>query len=214
MKNVDLKDHGKNNLVSIGGVKKGKLIVVIKGNGNSVTIGDISVRAQLRIVISGDGNKIQIDDRCLIEGLIMSSGGSSVFVGEEVTAQYFNLISQEGRKISIGRRCMFARDVHVRNSDAHSIFDLKTRARINHAKDTIIDEHVWLAHGVQIMRGVWIGKNSIVGTRSVVTKGKGEQNVVHAGVPATIIKEGVIWDRWFGEDLDDPALSDYLSEYV
>ena len=109
---------------------------------------------------------------------------------------------------------MFGRNVMLRNSDAHSIFDLQTGKRINHASDTVLGEHVWMAHGTTAMKGTRIGAHSIVGAFSAVTGGEYPPNALIAGIPAKVIRTGVIWDRWFGETVHDETLSDYLSDYL
>ncbi|WP_308303877.1 DapH/DapD/GlmU-related protein, partial [Vibrio parahaemolyticus] len=50
-----------------------------------------------------------------------------------------------------------------------------------------IHDNVWLGEGVFVMPGVTIGKNSIIGAGSVVTKSIPE-NVIAVGNPAKIIK--------------------------
>lgn len=51
-----------------------------------------------------------------------------------------------------------------------------------------IKNNAWLAIGVTVCPGVTIGRNSVVAAGSVVTKDVPD-NVMVAGVPATIIKE-------------------------
>ena len=51
----------------------------------------------------------------------------------------------------------------------------------------IIEDNVWLGINVVVMKGVTIGKNSIIGANSVVTKSI-PSNVIAAGNPCKIIK--------------------------
>lgn len=51
----------------------------------------------------------------------------------------------------------------------------------------IIEENVWLGVNVTVMKGVTIGKNSVIGAGSVVTKDI-PANVVAAGNPCKVIK--------------------------
>lgn len=212
--NIRIIDGGKDNKVEVKQIIKNKLNIHMAGNKNTIIIGKISIRQALNINIVGDDAEVVIDDGCLLNGSIDISGGGRVYIGAEVTAQNLAIISQEAKSIRIGRRCMFGRNVTVRNSDAHSIFDIETGKRINRAKDTIIDEHVWMAHGAVVMKGTHLRIHTIVGVSSTVTGGSYPPSVILAGVPAKIVRTGVIWDRWFGEDVHDPALSDYLAEYL
>ena len=52
----------------------------------------------------------------------------------------------------------------------------------------IIEENVWLGEGVKVLKGVTIGKNTVIGVGSVVTKNI-PANVMAAGNPCRVIKE-------------------------
>lgn len=54
--------------------------------------------------------------------------------------------------------------------------------------DIVIRDNVWIGYGAQIMSGVTVGSDSIVGAGAVVTKDVPEGTVV-AGVPARVIKK-------------------------
>jgi acetyltransferase-like isoleucine patch superfamily enzyme len=51
----------------------------------------------------------------------------------------------------------------------------------------LIEENVWLGEGVKVLKGVTIGKNSVIGAGSIVTKSIPE-NVIAAGNPCKIIR--------------------------
>lgn len=59
--------------------------------------------------------------------------------------------------------------------------------RTNSNKEVIIDDNVWLGYGVKVLKGVHIGKNSLIGANSVVTKDI-PANVIAAGNPCKVIK--------------------------
>lgn len=52
----------------------------------------------------------------------------------------------------------------------------------------IIDDNVWLGYDVKVLKGVHIGKNSMIGAGSIVTKDI-PANVIAAGNPCKIIKQ-------------------------
>jgi acetyltransferase-like isoleucine patch superfamily enzyme len=52
----------------------------------------------------------------------------------------------------------------------------------------VIEENVWIGAGVTVLPGCAIGKNSVVGAGSVVTKSI-PANEVWAGIPARKIRE-------------------------
>lgn len=67
-----------------------------------------------------------------------------------------------------------------------------------HTKPVLIRENAWLGEGVCVLPGVTIGRNSIVGANSVVTKDVPDNTIV-AGNPARPIRqwnpESGCWDK-------------------
>lgn len=91
------------------------------------------------------------------------------------------------KKISIGNDVAISHDVTIMDSDAHSIV-----GKDNEPQSIIIEDHVWIGTRATILKGVSIGKGSIVAAGSVVTNNVPERTLV-AGVPARIIKENILW---------------------
>ena len=104
-------------------------------------------------------------------------------------------VTEPKSKIIIGEDCMFAYDIDLRTGDSHSIIDSTTMKRINYAKNVEIDNHVWVASHVSILKGVKISPNSVVATRSTVTKIFDKSGVLIGGTPAKVLKENITWDR-------------------
>ena len=88
--------------------------------------------------------------------------------------------------IEIGNSCMFANSAYISDSDWHGIYD--RALPVGKSEKVILEDNVWIGDGSIVSKGVTIGKNSIVGARSVVIKDVPE-NVIVAGNPATIVKE-------------------------
>lgn len=91
-------------------------------------------------------------------------------------------------KIKIGEDVAIARDVIIRDTDAHEILGkehIKT-------KEVIIGNHVWIGNRAIIMKGVTIGDGAIIAAGSVVTKDV-PPNTIVAGVPAKVIYENIKW---------------------
>jgi acetyltransferase-like isoleucine patch superfamily enzyme len=90
---------------------------------------------------------------------------------------------------------MFSYDIDVRTGDSHSVIIDEDNRRSNYADNISFGDHVWVASHCVILKGSSIADNSIVGTRSVVTKSFRKKGVVVAGNPAKIIKQGINWKR-------------------
>lgn len=60
--------------------------------------------------------------------------------------------------------------------------------RVGPAKPIVIEENVWLGYGAIVLKGVTIGKNSVIGAGSVVTSNI-PPNCIAAGNPCKVIKQ-------------------------
>ena len=97
-----------------------------------------------------------------------------------------------GPNVSFGNFVMMSNHVNIIGNDHISnhvgIPSILTGRPDNyHNLNTIIEDDVWIGHGVTIMRGVKIGEGSIIGANSVVTKNIPSYSI-YAGVPAKFIK--------------------------
>jgi len=88
-------------------------------------------------------------------------------------------------EIRIGHGVMFANSAYVTDSDWHEIYDRGARAV--EVAPVIIEDNAWLGDRATVLKGVTIGRNSIVAANAVVTKDV-PPNVVVAGNPAKIVK--------------------------
>ncbi len=172
----------------------GKSTIVAKGQDNIIEVGPNVRFRDLRIEFPFGRGTVRIGDNVQVRGFIQVAAGSTVEIGANT---FFNrnchLSAWEGASIRIGHDCLFS-NVAIRTSDMHSIIDLKSGKRINAAQDTVIEPKVWLGESVTVYKGVTVGSGSIVGGNSVVTRSV-PRNVAVAGVPARVLRRGVIWDR-------------------
>ncbi|MGP9675263.1 MULTISPECIES: acyltransferase [unclassified Halomonas] len=169
--------------------------ITITGENNSVFIGN-NVKLNVIITIQGDDNVVEITDNSVVRGQILVKGKNQrVSIGSNTTFQSVYILCQEGCNIEIGDWCMFSRDIEIRTTDAHSVVDVETRERINQPASVTIGNHVWVGVGSLISKGACIPNDSIVGAYSFVNKKFTEENVLLAGTPAEIVRQGVTWNR-------------------
>lgn len=90
---------------------------------------------------------------------------------------------------------MFSWNIAIWNSDSHSIFDKNSKKLLNIGKKIKIEDHVWVGMNSVILKNTQISSNSIIAANAVVTKPFLEENVIIAGNPARIVKNGINWDR-------------------
>jgi len=171
----------------------------IVGNHNVIVVGESSLLKDVIFYIRGSNNKILIGNQVSFNhgsSLWIEDNNCAIRIGNRTTFENVHIaVTESGSSITIGSDCMFASDIDIRTGDSHSIIDAVTMKRINHAKNVEIEDHVWVASHVTILKGVKIEKNSVVSTRSVVTKSLGGEGVLIGGAPARIMKENITWDR-------------------
>lgn len=86
-------------------------------------------------------------------------------------------------KIVLGDHVRCGANTLITDSDWHED-DPRSRG---HAP-VVIEDHVWLGEGVKVLKGVTIGKKSVIGAGSVVATDI-PPNVVAAGNPCRVIRE-------------------------
>lgn len=130
------------------------------------------------------------------KGIIwFEDNGCEMHIGEGTTIEQANLaVAENGRKLIIGKDCMVSSNVRIATTDSHSIIDLSSNQRTNKVADVVIGNHVWIAYNVSVNKGCYIDDNCVVAGNSVVTKNVPSYTIA-AGIPATIVKEGVTWNR-------------------
>lgn len=93
--------------------------------------------------------------------------------------------------ITFGKQCLLGWNVNVLDTDGHTL--LKNGEQCPTDRMVFIGDHVWLASYVDILKGVSIPSNCVIGYRSCVTKSVDKENSLIAGYPAHIITNNVNW---------------------
>lgn len=129
-----------------------------------------------------------------VKGCFSVYSGSSIAINEGASLILGNgYINQDSKircreKIVIGDGTIISENVHIRDSDTHTIMNS------NHikTKPVHIGKHVWIGVGAIILKGVNIGDGAIIGAGSVVTNSI-PSRCLAIGNPAKVIKENVVW---------------------
>ena len=172
-----------------------KVHIHIKGNNNTITIGDFSQLKGVSIVIHGNNNCVSISPWCTMIGteLCMEDSENTIYIGEH--SRFLgrtHLATIEGTKISVGGDCLFSGDGHFRTGDSHSVLNLKGE-RINPSEDISIGDHVWVGAKVTCLKGAVVPSHSVVGACALITGKFSEPNCALAGVPAKVVKREIDW---------------------
>lgn len=123
-------------------------------------------------------NLIGVYSPCMIstieKGAIIDIGNHCGFSGTVIASAL---------KIKIGNNVRCGANTLITDSDWHT-----DDYRVGRNREIIIEDNVWLGYGVKVLKGVHIGKNSLIGAGSIVTRDIPE-NVIAAGNPCKIIKD-------------------------
>ncbi|MBN8882271.1 galactoside O-acetyltransferase [Salana multivorans] len=127
-----------------------------------------------------------VGEGCYIEPPLHANwGGQHVHLGHHVYAN-FNLTLVDDGEIHIGDHVMFGPNVTVTTAGHPVLPELRiTGAQFN--IPVRIGRNVWVGAGVQIMPGVTIGDNSVIGAGSVVTHDI-PADVVALGTPCRVLR--------------------------
>jgi acetyltransferase-like isoleucine patch superfamily enzyme len=205
-------DNGTGNTVTIGDnpTFNDKTSITIDGNNNTVTIGPNALIEGMKIRLKGDNNVVRMGIRVKFRGSIGLARGAKVIIGSRTTIGSAQLVLKT-RTVKIGKDCMFSRNIEIRTTDSHPIFDLDSGERINSARDVVIGDYVWFGRSVVVMKGASVGTGSMIGLGSVITSAIPPFSVA-AGNPARVLKENVCWSRHdMLKSLDnDPVAQKYV----
>lgn len=122
---------------------------------------------------------------------ILESG--SITIGNNQSYNVECTISCRNR-ICIGDNALWGRNVTVRDSDGHPIYNSQKEI-INKDRPVTIEENVWLGEYVNVMKGAYIERGSVFGLNSMATGKRYKANCIYAGAPAKEIKSDIEWDR-------------------
>lgn len=108
--------------------------------------------------------------------------GTNSYVGE-----YSTLYSHKGRVLRIGDGVRIGHNVRIYTLSNVADQDFSRTELLEKEGDVIIEDYVWIGANVLINPGVKIGKNSVIGANSVVTKDV-PANSICGGVPLKLIR--------------------------
>jgi galactoside O-acetyltransferase len=137
----------------------------------------------------------EIGEACHIETPLHANwGGHHVHFGRGVYCNS-NLTLVDDEHIYIGDYCMIAPNVVIATS-GHPVLPILREHHYVYNIPVHIGRNVWIGSAVQILPGVSIGDNTVIGAGSVVADSL-PANVVAMGVPCRVAREIGEKDRQF-----------------
>ena len=143
----------------------------------------------LRELLGGIGENVAIDTP------FHCDYGKNIFLGNDVIVN-MNCTFVDNKTIRIGDRVLIASNVQIYTS-SHSVLpqerfvpdwrERQTTFFRTYARPIEIESNVWIGGGCILLPGVTIGKNSVIGAGSVVTRPI-PPNCVAVGNPCRVIR--------------------------
>ncbi|MFB5193647.1 acyltransferase [Neobacillus sp. KR4-4] len=143
------------------------------------------------------GGKIVFEGKAQIAGgfSLKADNGGIIYLGDNFTANSYSFISAN-KLIKFGKDCTLGWNVSVRDVDGHDIFlkDDDSKVPINHNREVIIGEKVWIAAKVDILKGTVIPDHCVIAYGTLVAgKVFTESNCIIGGAPLKILKHSIDW---------------------
>lgn len=174
---------------------KGTKIFIGKTSNINIK-GTISINLPWEETNNYKASFIILDNATLnLEGIFRFYSGCFISINPYATLELKNgFINRNGNircfnKISIGDNCKISEDCVISDSDNHKIINSNRPISL----PIIIEDNVWIGLRSIILKGVSIGKGSVIAAGSVVTKDIPQSSLV-GGVPAKLIKEYIDWE--------------------
>lgn len=157
-------------------------------------------------VVIGDLGQARIDARMGHDGVLV--------IGDKTTINGARFVAVNSN-IVIGKDGLWSDEILVQGFDQHGIIDVEDQSFLNlDRKDVVIDSHVWIGRRATLMPGSTVGRGSIIGAASLVTKNIPSFTAA-AGNPAKIVRSGVSWSRpWTQVDPNTKRFLDDNSDAI
>ena len=157
-----------------------------------------TVKGSFSIWVAHDGSQVTVgpNTRCNIDMRLWRS--PKVTIGAFTTINMCRMICDRS-EIEIGEDCMLSDEILLQSNDQHGLIDLNSKKFLNeYRRKIIIERHVWIGRRATITPDTVLGKGSVLGTGSLLTK-NADPFSYYVGVPAKKIRSNASWTRQPGQ---------------
>lgn len=222
-----IKFKGKNNTVFLHGNNLFKKVnIQFSGNGNILVLPDLLSIEESTIQFVGNDSLCYLNlsgsKRLRLAHFVLGSEcvfyygkGTNINVSDYPTHFYI----YESSNVIIGDKCLISNDVIIRTCDNHLFYDLVSKERINMPGSVFIGDKCWICQGVYINKNTVVGSGTIVGARSVIGKRVFPSNTLVAGQPGKVLRENIaILGKnnrcYVKEDIENSRILEDAESYV
>lgn len=138
---------------------------------------ELSIGRNCRFMNWSIGNLMGLNHRCIISTY---NNNSKLIIGKNCSFSGASIWCF--KSVTLKDNVRVGANVTIMDGDAH-----QDDPRSGNNTPIVIEENVWIGANTTILKGVTIGRNTLIGAGSVVTKSIPE-NVIAAGNPCKIIR--------------------------
>lgn len=175
------------------------ILIKIYGLLNHITIGRKTNFSGLTRIVRTPHSKIQIGSKCSFKSyegsnlvginrrciLFTMTKSANLYIGNN--CGFSGTVISCSEKVTIKDNVLCGANVLITDTNWHPTDPNERTSKKLEGKEIIIEENAWIGANSYILKGVTIGKNSIIGIGSIVTKNI-PANCVAAGNPCKIIR--------------------------
>lgn len=148
-----------------------------------------SKRRNSKLILEEDASFVLTGKAMIQSGAMIFLGrGKTLKIGRSTFTSNIKILAHDD--ITIGDNCIFGWECQIFSGDGHPIY--QEESIINKDVPVVIEDNVWVGSRALILKGVRVGKGSIVAAGAVVTKNV-PPNCIVAGNPAKVVKENISW---------------------
>ncbi|MEU7907876.1 acyltransferase [Actinoplanes sp. NPDC049118] len=179
-------------------------VIEFMGSNCHVTFDD-TFTLHGKISFRRDNGTVRMGRRSSFRGLMSLGLDCSVTFGDSVYCGLnLQITTAEATSVTLGNDLLIANNCVIRSDDSHPIYDGVTGNRINPSASITVMDHVWLGQESLLMPGARIGKGSVIGARSMVTKSRPvPAHCIAIGAPARVQRTKIKWTRKHLQVSDD-----------
>lgn len=214
IKDINNRDELKDNEI-IGNPKLSNSTIVFTGKNNILVCEDNINIVNSSIRFHGNNSVVYLGYTQSNYALdINVFQNCTVFIGRDnKLSPTLHINVQEHQNFIMGDDCIVGSNFNARTADAHIVYDINSKRRLNHSSSVFIGDHVWLAHQVYVEMGAKIGSGSIINNNSHVFKNTViKSNKLYSGNPAQLVRNDVFFTKEYtGNFTEEDTLN--LDEY-
>ncbi|MGF1746801.1 acyltransferase, partial [Vibrio minamisatsumaniensis] len=168
------------------------------GDNNTFYVGKNTILDNVKVEILSNNAVMAIGEEVSMGkgrlNISDASGQFSSIVSGKADVRSENMPKSERINLSVGDGSMIAEGVTMMTADGHPILN-SDGIKISSYGDITLGKHVWVGSNATILKGVTVGRGSVIGLNSVVTKSIPE-NTIAVGIPCKPIKRDFgFWAR-------------------